>query len=141
MIALLSFIFALAIAGSAEGRMMTVDIPFDFTVGNKSLPAGHYAIGRNNGTVESLTIRCDEKNTSVMTLTYRGKSANTESPAKLVFRHYGDTYFLAEVWEQGSETARQIPTSSTERDFQKKHSHLSDVGQAEVVTVVAQKGH
>ncbi len=47
MIALLSFMFTLAIAGSAAGRMMTVDIPFDFTVGNKSLPAGHYTVGRD----------------------------------------------------------------------------------------------
>ena len=140
-IALLSFIFTLAIAGSVTGRMMTIDIPFDFTVGNKSLPAGHYTIERVNGGVESLAIHCNETNTSVMTLTYSGKSIKEETPASLVFRHYGDTYFLTEVWEQGRDAARQLPQSSAERAFQKKRSHLSDVAQAEIITIVAQKSN
>lgn len=138
MIALLSFMFTLVIAGSAEGRMMMINIPFDFTVGNKSLPAGHYTVGRTSGaTVESLTIRNDEKNTSVATVTYSGNRVKEGTPAKLVFHRYGDTYFLSEVWGQGSDAARQLPKSSAERDFEKKRSHLSDVGQAEVIILFA----
>src|SRR5439155_22489630 len=131
----------LAIADSVTDRMITVDIPFDFNVGNKSLPAGHYTIERINGGVESLVIHCNETNTSVMTITYGGKSFKEETPAKLVFHHYGDTYFLTEVWEQGSDTTRQLPKSSAERAFQKKRSHLSDVAQAEIITIVAQKSN
>lgn len=139
LIALLSLVVTLTIAGYADAARMMVNIPFDFTVGNKSLPAGHYTVARINGAVENLAIRSTEKGASATALTYGGKSVKAEAAAKLVFHRYGNTYYLAEVWEAGSDAARQLPQSRAERDLQKRRSNLAEnTAQPEIVTILAQ---
>ncbi len=93
-------------------------------------------------TGESLAIHCDEeKNDCDQQLPIAANASTWNHRPSSCSIVYGETYFLAEVWEPSSDAARQLPKSSTERDFQKKRSHLSDVAQAEIVTIVAQKSH
>lgn len=139
MIALLSFVVTLTSVGYSNTGRIKASIPFNFTVGNKTLPAGNYTVERVNSGVETLLIRSSENGMSAATITSGGKNAKAEAAAKLVFHRYGNTYFLAEVLEPGSETARQLPTSSAERNLQKRRSHLAEnLAKPEIITVVAQ---
>jgi hypothetical protein len=76
-------------------------VPFAFNVGTTHLPAGTYTI-KADLLSSSVTIRNCNNSATILA------HAQPEYPGarnhKLVFRHAGDQYFLAEIWgEQGSE--------------------------------------
>ena len=144
LIALVTLVIAPVSAVYADGNrlidvnhQMRVDIAFEFMVGAKTLPAGQYQV-KLNPSQDSLTMSGTEKGATACALTMGGKSNQAETSARLVFHRYGDTYFLAEVWEADSHTPRQLPESSVERKLRKQHNHLADVAQAEIITITAQ---
>ena len=101
---------------------LTANIPFDFTVLDKKLPAGKYSIGRaqnSNGDQVIQIVSADgQENVSRLTI-----PVITSEPAKegvLVFHQYGDEYFLYEIWPAGGHTGRALPKSRTERDLQRQ---------------------
>ncbi len=72
---------------------LQAEVPFNFTVGYQQLPAGSYIIKCNSGgmiTVESID---HQRRVVVASIT---KPESTRSD-KLVFRKYGDHYFLGNV--------------------------------------------
>jgi hypothetical protein len=73
-------------------------IPFDFIIGKQTFPAGKYFIGRapNDALGGPLLIRSADGKTSAFFFPTTGESAQ-HNEAKLVFRHEGDKYFLAEI--------------------------------------------
>ncbi len=102
---------------------LTANIPFDFTVIDKKLPAGKYAISRaqqSNGDLVIQIVSADgEKNVSRLTI-----PVITRDPVKqgmLVFHQYGNEYFLSEIWPAGGHTGRALPKSRTERGFEQKN--------------------
>jgi len=124
------------LAGNVQSRIKA-DIPFDFTVGKARLSAGQYSIQR--GTSQgSLKLSCDKS--SVMVLTYGGSTSSIPSHAKLVFHKYGDQYFLAQVWDEGSTTANNLMATKAERDAARTSGRLArnDAGPEVVVVAAAQ---
>jgi len=103
------------------GYQFKVNIPFDFSVGNKKLPSGQYAVGRATHTDDAVMSVVDEHGRSkalrtslpVMTLNARNKTT-------LVFHRYGDQYFLYQIWPAAGTTGRQFLTSSTEREIRRR---------------------
>jgi len=103
------------------GYQLKVNIPFDFSVGNKKLPSGQYAIGRATHTDDAVMSVVDERGRSkalrtsmpVITLNARNKTT-------LVFHRYGDQYFLYQIWPAAGTTGRQFLTSSTEREIRRR---------------------
>jgi hypothetical protein len=70
-------------------------IPFEFTVNDLTLPAGEYAVWETMQGAHTVgNTRGDRR---ALSLSYH-VAANPARLAKLVFRKYGDKYFLAEVW-------------------------------------------
>lgn len=101
---------------------LTVNIPFDFTVMDQKLPAGKYSIGRAQVSNGDLVIQISsmQKDESVTRITI---PVITRDPAKdglLVFRQYGDEYFLSEIWPAGGHTGRALPRSRTERELERQ---------------------
>ena len=68
-----------------------------------------------------------------MTTIGRNVKAN-RGTAKLIFNKYGETYFLAEVWDS-TENGHALPKSRTEKDMS-----LIAARQASRVTLVASVG-
>lgn len=133
-----SFVIALATAGQAQitGRIIA-DIPFDFTVGRATLPAGSYAVARAN-TQGALRISSLQGRAGVFTITHGGRSSDKPSQAKLVFRRYGNEYFLAEVWDEGSTAAIELPRSRAEREIAEATKRLAQHAvEREVVLIAA----
>ena len=111
---------------------LTANIPFDFTVLDKKLPAGKYSIGRAQNSNGDLVIQIvsADGNENVSRLTF---PVITDDPAKqgvLVFHQYGDEYFLYEIWPAGGHTGRALPKSRSERELERKNN---DVKVARVV--------
>lgn len=108
-------------AQSRNRQQLRVDIPFAFSVGNKSLPAGEYRIQVVNPSSDHsvLQIASLDGRTTMMvrTIDIEGSSP---SRAKLTFRHYGDQYFLAQVWMAAESTGLATPSSGTEKTLRRQ---------------------
>ena len=89
-------------AHAQAGKQFTVTIPFNFYVAGKTLPAGQYYVGRSTEDSEGLVLRGTDGRTGVFVLTRGIQTAEVQQQSKLVFRRYGDQYFLSSVsWSGG----------------------------------------
>ena len=101
---------------------LTANIPFDFTVMDKKLPAGKYSISRaqqfNGDLVIQIVSESGRENVYRLTI-----PVVTHDPAKeglLVFHQYRDEYFLFEIWPAGGQTGRALPRSRAERELERR---------------------
>ena len=123
-------------AHAQAGNQFTVTIPFTFYVAGKTLPAGQYHIGRSTEDAEGLVLRGTDGRTGVFVLTRGIQTAEVPQQTKLVFRVYGDQYFLGEVWISARNKGRELPKSRKER-LVKQNSKLG--AKPEKVAVVGDK--
>jgi hypothetical protein len=139
-IALTVLISALAIGAEAQSRnrqLLTADIPFAFNAGSKTLPAGKYTFTVVNPSSDRnvLQVRSSDGHFSVLlqTTDMIGKS---NANAKLMFRRYGDQYFLTQAWMAAERTGLTVLKSSAERQLQ---NEIVKAGKkSELVAVQAQ---
>jgi len=101
---------------------LTVNIPFDFTVADKKLPAGKYSVGRaqvaeGDMIIQISSVAGDE---TVTRITIPVIKRDAVKEGLLIFRQYGDEYFLSEIWPAGGHTGRVLPRSRTERELEQK---------------------
>lgn len=78
----------------AQGEIRTT-IPFDFTVGAKSFPAGEYTF--QNVKDNLFTVRSVHGHAGALTNTMPPGEASRAGMAVLTFRRYGENYFLSAV--------------------------------------------
>jgi hypothetical protein len=129
---LLSLMFSLsAISVYAQSNTLIrkVEIPFDFSIRDKTLPAGAYRIERIFQ--DALLIRGEDGQEACVSLTMPARANEVQETARLLFHRYGETYFLFQIWEPGSDSGRQILKSgaerSIERDMAKKGERASSI--------------
>ena len=126
-------IIAASVSANAQSLnyRLTANIPFDFSVGGEKLPAGKYWINRaqqsNGDTV--VQIRSTDLQSNLVRFTIPVLASTPAKNSSLVFRRYGDEYFLAEIWPMGSETGRELPKTRAERELARK---VQDSGVAAV---------
>jgi hypothetical protein len=129
MIALLVLVGSVAVAAQAQtsGRaQMRVSIPFQFHVGDATLPAGDYTLRQMNSNSDAATLQISGKNgvaNSIINMI--GASGDNQATTKLVFRRYSNQYYFAEVWIDGEKDGLQAPKSKTERATQKELAALN----------------
>ncbi len=92
---------ATAAKSSAQDHRITATVPFNFTVGNRTLPAGTYIIGSTSNSPDVLAMRNREKGVSILTMGVPDES-NPERANVLVFHKYGDQYFLSKIRAEGA---------------------------------------
>jgi hypothetical protein len=101
-------------------RQIIINIPFNFSVGEKAFPAGKYVIERNRKDSDTVWVIRHKDNVGKAVLLTRPVRANdTVEETRLVFNRYDDLYFLAEFWTPGSNTGREIQISNRERALEK----------------------
>ena len=97
-----------------------VIIPFDFAISGKTLPAGEYIVRRvSSDSPQWLSITSANARTRQTVLTHKIRSGTHESESKLVFRRYGDQYFLSQIWEAGDSDGHELLTSQEEAGLQR----------------------
>lgn len=128
MIALLILVGSMAVAAQAQtsGRaQMRVSIPFQFHVGDATLPAGDYLVQQMNPALSATTLQVSRKDGGANTIINMiGASGDTQATTKLVFRRYGNQHYFAEVWIDGEKDGLQAPRSKAERATQKELAAL-----------------
>jgi hypothetical protein len=113
-IAALAFVFGIGtVTASAQGQVLKADIPFEFTVGKKTLPAGEYLVKLpETAGAQVVSFKKADGEGYGMTLTNQVSSKGAEVQNGLVFVKSGDRYFLYQV-HNGREIGQQVVRSGS----------------------------
>ena len=106
-----------ALAAMAQGPSgdVLVNVPFAFVIDSHHMQPGRYVVTKAANGV--LRIHDTEVANNQMFLAVHSIESKTPNEAKLVFHRYGDTYFLAEVWNGNSDIGRQLVKSKAEKEI------------------------
>ena len=112
---------------------LLVNIPFAFTAARVALPAGEYRVQKAAYQSSALLIQRTDQGAASMVMSFAAEAKAQKAESKLVFRRYGNRYFLSEIWIAGSARGRELPKSPQEKE-QALAAHNE---MPETVTIVA----
>ncbi|HEY6120980.1 MAG TPA: hypothetical protein VIV66_13545 [Pyrinomonadaceae bacterium] len=110
------------------GTTEKAEIPFDFIVRGKTLPAGTYVLRRINDTTETLEIENFMNHEHVMFQTEALQSRNAPRRDALLFHRYGDTYFLRQIRVAGEADRLELAKPREERRLQNEAAENNVAG-------------
>jgi hypothetical protein len=141
--------FVTAVAANAQSvnsaakssiSRLVADIPFEFSVDYKTMPAGKYTLQTLATASDALLIQSLDGTTSALRPSEAIERSQKSATARLVFRRYGQRYLLVEVWS-GDKTGRQLMKSgdelATERELANTFSKSDAQRSYETVEVMA----
>ena len=109
----------------AQDRAVRATVPFDFTVGNKLLPAGTYEIwSPSTGTIE-----VQNRDNHVAMLTTTTYDSHESRNSVLVFDKYGDQYFLREILCGPASINASLPPTKSEKQARMQQAALHNASQ------------
>jgi len=109
MIALLVLVGSMAVAAQAQGGSRTqlvATIPFEFSIGDKTMPAGEYTVRQVNPSSDRAVLQLrnqDGKASAMVQMNALIDKAKAQETASLIFNHYGNKYFFAQAWIPGND--------------------------------------
>ena len=111
-----------AAAVHAQSKRTIINVPFNFTVGHKTLPAGEYSVEPNRKESNSFWLIQNMKgHDSVLFSTSSAWTSETQENTRLVFNNYEGQYFLSQIWNAGDNTGRELYMPRRERQLAKSH--------------------
>lgn len=113
------------------GTKVRVNVPFAFEEGSAHHDAGRYTIGLQAGRI--MTIHGDRG--SSLSLVRLSDSAKPTRTSKVVFRRYGNRYFLRQVWTAGQSDYLECGQSTAEKKLLKELQLASRGADAQGVEV------
>jgi hypothetical protein len=118
---LLALIVAVPARAQMPGTTIRANIPFDFMVRGRTLPAGKYEILRVTDSPEVLEIRnVNDKRDHAAFETEPFQENRIANRSELVFNRYNDSYFLSEIVTSGEQTGRKAFASHAERELKRE---------------------
>ena len=132
-----SILMAIAVTPlAAQTLTLTANIPFEFIMAGKTMPAGQYEVARSFST-PMIVLRGIEQRTGALSIVLREPvaSKNPAADTRLVFNRYGDHYFLHEVVNAYASLAYTLPETHAEHEMAK----VATVQPTEVLAVLARR--
>ncbi len=127
MLSLLLMLTVVTVSAQSE-RIGVINIPFNFIIGQKILPAGEYTIRPSR--IDSKTVwlvQGNDTQAGAFFLTVPVWAREAQEKTKLVFHRYGDRYFLSQIWMLGDNSGRELSMPSLERELAKNTAERSKV--------------
>ena len=125
---ILAVVLALtAVSANAQGvsKRQTFVVPFEFSVGEKVLPAGEYVVSSEKQLIQ-VESRDRKQHVAVLPVSTR-IGPRSASEVKLKFRRYGDQYQLSQVWLDDG-IGREIKRRHTNTDVAQNYSTIEVQG-------------
>lgn len=114
--------------GSAFAQLQSLEVrasvPFDFTVGNKQLPAGTYSIAQKMDG----TILIQNRKARVIVMTLASQNGNPSTGCMLDFDKHAGQNFLHAVRCQSAGISINLPASRLEESAREEEAKLHDSG-------------
>jgi hypothetical protein len=104
---------------------LRLKVPFEFHVETAVLPAGQYLIRQYSSAV--LQIQNRETANAVFAMALPAANGPAKDYSRLLFKRYGDQYFLSEVWESGQSQGRQLNKSLAEQEAAKNMASVGTI--------------
>jgi len=127
-------VMAGASSAGAQDLNLKANVPLDFKVGAASLPRGEYYVSRLEGQQHVFTMRSERR--GIIFMAQATGAANDGKPV-LVFRRYGDQYFLSQVRFDASADMR-LPETREERAAAEQRADRSG-SQSETLVIAAER--
>src|SRR6266550_2312662 len=100
----------------AQSKRSSITIPFSFTVGQETLPAGEYTIEPNRKDSDNVwLIQSKSGNDSVLFTTNSVWTNKSQEQTRLVFNKYEGRHFLSQIWNAGDNSGRELRIPRAER--------------------------
>jgi hypothetical protein len=107
-------------AGVQIAHRVTFTTTFPFTAGNTKFPAGSYSIRPLDDDSEIMEISSADGKISALFETMTAELPKTPSKGEVLFKKYGDSYVLSEIYEAGSKLGAMTVKTHAERQQAKK---------------------
>jgi hypothetical protein len=114
-------------AAYAQTREVKANIPFNFIVENATFPAGNYVFHDLSVGSRAMAIQSADHKLTRMVVPNACESDSAARTTSLLFRRYGDQYFLTQVWTAGKDIGRQLPESRREAEVAASREPLNIV--------------
>ena len=110
----------------AQTMDMHVNVPFNFQMGEKIMPAGRYVIHHADSV---LTMRQQGgSNATIVRLTQPTIRRDTPKAGSVVFNRYGGSYFLSQIWTSNSRDGRTVLKSTREKELARNSGPVYSAG-------------
>ena len=109
-----------------ERPILTAAVPFAFTVENTDLPAGTYTVSILSPYNMIKVQSADGRKVAWIGVIPSLKSEESKQ-VKLVFHRFGNEYFLAQVWEQGSKVHRDLRNGNRARELTRNGDRMQSI--------------
>lgn len=91
------------------------NITHSFMIGKKTMPPGRYTFRmQQDSNLALMTATNEDNNTSVAFSVREARDNHEPRHSELVFRKYGDTEFLAKIFEKGARLGSEVSESKSE---------------------------
>jgi len=108
-------------AQSSSRTTFRTTIPFEFTVGNKTLPAGDYVVVCTNPSSDQTVLQFRRKDGRAFVLVQmHAVFGSAPAQAKLIFNRYGDQHFFSRAWTTNETNGLEAGKSGLERSKQRE---------------------
>lgn len=119
----LGCVFVVAVVmSSAQTVGLRVDIPFNFNVAEKVLPAGHYLVLAPQ--VQTLKI-LGPNGAAALAMTNTINRRRTEGPGAVAFNCYGRRCFLSQFWTALTQTGQEVVKCRIEKELATEQEPLA----------------
>jgi len=98
----------------AQSHEVRANVPFDFVVGSKQMPAGNYKFFAEPN--DTIVIANDKQQITVLSRTEEASDTRVYS-SRLEFDKFGDHYFLREIRCPSIGTNVELPVSKLEKQI------------------------
>ena len=95
---------------------LLANIPFAFSAGKMTLPAGEYRVQKAAVGSPVLIIQRTDQSAAALVPSFAAATNAPQTQSKLVFHRYGNRYFLSKVWVAGYSRGRELPKSAEEKE-------------------------
>ncbi len=113
----LSMLPILAIAQLNSTQKIVTQVPFEFVVGNKVVPAGELILQSATMNASVLSIRTRDSKVNMFSKASRDEAKMPAADYALVFHKYGNNLFLCELKLKDSRTIYRLPQSKAEAEL------------------------
>jgi len=136
MVAIAAFVTMSAVSSirAQNAGDVAVPIPFEFSAGGRTLPAGDYFVRRSFDSARAV-IRLEAKNgsESIYLATHVVEQLPVQNQSKVVFNKYGNQFFLSQVWSAGRSTGAELNKTGRERALRQEIAR--NAAKPETVTI------
>ena len=120
-----------ALSGMAAAQLIgstrvVAQVPFEFMVANKIVPAGECVVEAATMDGKTLVVRNTEAKVALLSSSSQAEGKQEASHYALVFKHYGDRYFLSGIKLQRSNITYRLPESKVEAELRAQSMAATD---------------